>query len=229
MAPDRLNHAHHPDVGSAAEAGTAPPSHLSACLERLRQGDLTVRETLVGMAVARMHDMAHRMLRRFPVVRRWEETDDVVQRAALRLHRSLLAVVPEDSRRFFGLAALQIRRTLLDLARSYTSPESFAAHHDTNHMAGSEEHVDALATLAAPGQESAASVQRWTRFHEAAAALPDEERELFDLVWYMGMQQRDVAEVLGCSVRTVKRRWESVKALLRDAAGNASPLRPEGP
>lgn len=229
MTPDRLNRVHHPEAVPSAEAGTDQSSHLSACLDRLRQGDLAARETLVGMAVARMHDMARRMLRRFPVVRRWDETDDVVQRAALRLHRSLLAVVPEDSRRFFGLVAVHIRRTLLDLARSYTSAESFAAHHDTNHMAGSEQHVDALATLAAPGEESAASVQRWTRFHEAAAALPEEERELFDLVWYMGMQQRDVAEVLGCSVRTVKRRWGSVKVLLRDAAGNASPLGPEEP
>ena len=58
---------------------------------------------------------------------------------------------------------------------------------------------------------------------QAAADLPEEERELFHLVWYLGMQQDEASGLLGCSVRTVKRRWESAKSLL-SAAVRGHPL-----
>jgi hypothetical protein len=44
------------------------------------------------------------MLRNYPHLKRWEQTDDVFQRAALRLYRSLGEVQPASPREFFGLA-----------------------------------------------------------------------------------------------------------------------------
>ena len=61
------------------------------------------------------------MLQRFPSVQRWAETGDVLQNALMRLLRSLQDVEPESMRRFYGLAAEQMRRELLDLARHYQS------------------------------------------------------------------------------------------------------------
>jgi hypothetical protein len=54
------------------------------------------------------------MLRGFPAVQRWADTRDVLQASLLRLLHALEEVRPSSSRDFFGLAAEQIRRELLD-------------------------------------------------------------------------------------------------------------------
>ncbi|MFM7289785.1 MAG: sigma-70 family RNA polymerase sigma factor [Planctomycetia bacterium] len=195
---------------------------LTACLERLATGDLQARDELLAFACERMRGIAHRMLRTFPSVRRWEETDDVVQNAALRLYRAIGQTVPRDARGFSGLAALQIRRELLDLAKKHAGPESYAANHETNFRRVDGEHrarIDEAHLASEPADE----IERWARLHTAAGELPDDERELFHLVWYLGMQQAEASVLLGCSIRTVKRRWESAKALLAHAVLGEEP------
>ena len=189
---------------------------IDACISRLASGDLAARDEVLALACDRMRGMAQRMLRRFPNVRRWDETDDVLQNAAIRLYASLSRVAPKDARGFLGLAATHIRRELLDLARKHAGPESYAANHETNvQRAGGDElwKVDAAAAYQDPPDQLA----RWTRLHEAADSLPAEEKELFHLVWYLDLSQEEIARMLGCSVRTVKRRWNSAKKWLTEA------------
>ena len=63
----------------------------------------------------------------------------------------------------------------------------------------------------------------WTEFHEQIGALPDEEREVFDLLWYQGLSQAEAAELLGVSERTVKRRWQTARYRLHEALGGEVP------
>ncbi len=56
------------------------------------------------------------MLRDYPRVKRWEDSDDVLQNALIRLLQALAAVKISTAKDFYALAALQIRRELLDLA-----------------------------------------------------------------------------------------------------------------
>src|SRR5262245_4056149 len=93
---------------------------LNDWLERWRAGDLRARDELVQAALPRLELLARKMLRGFPNVRPLNDTQDVVQNAAVRLLRSLRQVnpPPATTREFFGLAAAEIRRELLDLARS---------------------------------------------------------------------------------------------------------------
>lgn len=186
---------------------------LTACLQRFATGDAGARDELIALAADRMREIAHRMLRRFPSVRRWDDTGDVVQNAMLRLCKALTKVTPGDPRSFIGLAAVQVRRELLDLARKHAGPESYHANHETNvfQIDGQERVKIADAQDAA---EPPDQLLRWTRLHEAAESLPDDERETFHLAWYMGMKQDQIAGMLGCSTRTVKRRWDSAKTLL---------------
>ena len=102
---------------AAPSQSASEEKRLAACLERLAAGDASARDELIAIACERMRGIAHRMLRSFPTVRRWDETDDVVQNAAMRLVRALNQITPRDPRGFIGLAAVQIRRELLDLAR----------------------------------------------------------------------------------------------------------------
>jgi DNA-directed RNA polymerase specialized sigma24 family protein len=53
--------------------------------------------------------------------------------------------------------------------------------------------------------------------------LPDQERELFGLLWYEGLTQEEAANVLGASLRTVKRWWQSARLKLADALGDSTP------
>ena len=172
----------------------------------LDEGSDAAYEQLLSIAYGRLHKLARRMLRDFPKLRRWENTDDVFQSAALRLVRSLSEVRPESVRQFFGLAATQIRRTLIDLARHHYGPEGQAAHHASragNERAGNAESPETLAS--------------WAEFHERVGRLPEDDREVFQLLWYSGTTQRQAAELLGLSERTVLRRYHRAKLALREA------------
>jgi RNA polymerase sigma-70 factor (ECF subfamily) len=56
------------------------------------------------------------MIEGYPKVHRWEQTDDVIQNAVIRLQRTLQQLTVAAARDFFRLVTLQIRRELLDLA-----------------------------------------------------------------------------------------------------------------
>lgn len=201
-------------------------ARLNHCLRQLAAGEAGAREELLAVASERIRTMAHRMLRRFPGVRRWDDTDDVVQNASLRLYRAMGEIVPTDSRGLLGLAALQIRRELLDLARKHASPNSYAANHDSNAIGGGGDTRRMIVDGAADERLDAEALDRWTRFHEAVATLPEAEREVFGLVWYMGLEQQEIGTLVGCSIRTVKRRWDKGKSLVIAALGGAHPDTP---
>jgi RNA polymerase sigma-70 factor (ECF subfamily) len=63
----------------------------------------------------------------------------------------------------------------------------------------------------------------WAEFHEQIDALPEEEREVFDLLWYQGLNQAEAAELLGVSERTIKRRWQAARLRLHEALHGEMP------
>lgn len=185
--------------------------------------EAAVREQLFEIAYARMQALAHRMIRGYPQVRRWDDTADVVQAAALRLHRALATVEVRDARHLFRLAALQIRRELLDLARKHASPESAAAHHETNVLASADGVLMKVDLATDEAAEPADRLEPWTRLHDAVAEFDADDREVFDLVWFMGATQHDIAALTGASPRTVRRQWESIKRRLVTALDGEFP------
>jgi RNA polymerase sigma-70 factor (ECF subfamily) len=192
-------------------------AQLEHWLERMRQGDDQARDHLFDHAGERLRRLTRKMLRRFPALRRWEQTDDVLQNATLRLHRSLADTRPDSVRHFFNLAAVQIRRELLDLARHHFGPQGDAANHHTEAGASTP-----LEREPDPADEPA-TLEGWTRFHEAVEALPEEEREVFNLLWYEGLDQAEAAALLGVGLRTIKRRWQKARLLLFEALHGEPP------
>ena len=126
----------------------------------------------------------------------------------------LETVKPESPRHFYNLAATQIRRVLIDMARRYCGPEGLGSHHDTS--AGKPE-GDAPRYEQADSSGEPSSLAEWTEFHEQVEAMPEEEREVFNLVWYEEMTHEQVAEVLGVTTRTVRRRWQDARYRLQKA------------
>jgi RNA polymerase sigma-70 factor (ECF subfamily) len=195
---------------------------MAACLERLAAGDLTARDRIIELCSHRLRVLTSRMLAGFPNVRRWDDTDDVFQNAVMRLYRSLGQLPIDSPRAVMGLAAKEVGRALLDLARTHAGPMSFAANHATNHPVGS----DADDTSKAPILATPAPVEpldRWTAFHEAIKALPDDVREVFCLVWYLDADQASIATLVGCSERTVRSRWQTARHAIRAALDGIPP------
>ena len=58
----------------------------------------------------RLVDLTRRMLRRYERIKRWEQTDDIVQNVTMRLYRTLEAVTPQAQLRIRRAAELYIMR-----------------------------------------------------------------------------------------------------------------------
>lgn len=188
---------------------------IEGWIQRLQAGDAAARGELLNCAADRLSSLAHKMLRNFPRVRRWEETDDVMQNALLRLHRTLNDVTPATPKDFYRLAALNIRRELLDLAKHYYGPQGAGAHHIS--QAKEEDSGDAGRRDPSDVTHDPDRVAAWSEFHQQVGLLPEEEREVFDLLWYQGLTQTEAAAVLAVSERTIKRRWQAARLALHDA------------
>ena len=167
--------------------------------------------------------LARKMLRGFPGLRRWEATDDVLQNALLRLHRSLAEVRPGSTKDFFGLAAVQIRRELLDLARHHFGPEGAAANHHTDGHGLAADDAGGSLRRQADRDGEPTTLDGWSDFHAQVEAMAEEEKQVFGLVYYQGLSQEEAAAVLAVSVRTVKRRWQSARLLLAEALRGEPP------
>ena len=210
-----------------AAAAHDTTSAIQGLLDRLGSGRArdSDRVALLDRARGRLEALTHRMLRRYPGVARWEQTDDVLQNAMVRLDRALKDDAVATALHFFRLASVQIRRELIDLARHYNGPEGLGANHssrgggdDAGSAGGGSPDLDPPTPTDDPGRLAA-----WTDFHEAVGRLDDEDREVWDLLWYQGLTQEEAGEALGVSASTVNRRWMKARLVLGRLLGGHFP------
>jgi RNA polymerase sigma-70 factor (ECF subfamily) len=193
---------------------------LQLWFERMQAGDGSARDELLRVTQDRLEQLARRMLRKFPNVRRWADSGDVFQGAVMRLLRSLEAVRPVSVRDFFNLAAVHIRRELLDLARHYGGPLGIGANHAS---VGPGDSGGPAAPEAQDRSPDVAELERWAALHVAVEGLPTEEREVFGLTFYHGWTQAQIAELFAVDERTVRRRWKAACLTLHHTLGGELP------
>jgi RNA polymerase sigma factor (sigma-70 family) len=184
---------------------------LVELLERMQGGDLAASDELIRAFQGRLEQLARKMFVRHPGVGRWVEVEDVLQNSLLRLLRALESVRPDSTRGFFGLAAEQMRRELLDLGRHFYGAQGIGA----NHASGLDD-----ASASRPGFDPAdrgndeGDLERWCQFHEEVEKLDPQNREIVGLIYYHGWTQAQVAELFQVNVRTVRRWWETALVTL---------------
>jgi RNA polymerase sigma factor (sigma-70 family) len=194
-------------------------TQMRLLIHRVLAEDAGAFDDLVVAATERLRRLSHAMLSHYPQVKRWEDTEDVLQLVLWRLHRSLTEVRPTTSREFFGLAATQIRRSMIDLLRHHHGPLGNGAHHLSRGGGQAADDSGGLLAEAIDDSSHPASLQDWSAFHEAVDRLPDEEREVFALTWYQGLTRVDIAMLLNISEKTVIRRINRARLMLQKELG----------
>jgi len=176
---------------------------MEAILVRLKTGDAAAHGDLIQVASRRLEALCSKQLNKYYRLRgHGEQTGDIFSIASMRLQKSLQEVKPGTALEFFGLASEQIRRCLLDLIR---------------HHYGREGNREVVNFTAAPGESAPGldpadvrteqqRLETWVGFHEQVKQLPQDEREVIDLLYYQNMTQEDAAQILSCDPSTVKRR-----------------------
>jgi len=181
-------------------------TQLQNLIDRGLNGDAAAHDALLDHACDRLLRLTRKMFHGYPNLRRWEQTDDVFQNSLLRLHRALAEVRVESVRHFFNLAAIQVRRELLDLVKHHFGPEGATDGQPADDEGG------ALHDSAAEPDD----LSGWGEFHAQVEKLPADELEVVNLLYYEGLTQEEAAKVLGVSFRTLKRRWQSAKLKLHE-------------
>jgi RNA polymerase sigma-70 factor (ECF subfamily) len=208
-------------MGSPAMSRTEPVTPAQACLDRHAAGDATAYADLIRATGDRLLLIVRGLLTRYAKLRRWVESGDVLQNVLIRLDRTLSQIRPPTTREFLALAATNVRRELIDLARHYFGPEGVGANHATPPAT-----TDGLEAFDRPGADDRgdpALLAEWVELHEQIDNLPDDLREVVDLHWYHGMSQPEVAGAVGVSLKTVKRRWASARVLLGGLLSHDAP------
>jgi RNA polymerase sigma factor (sigma-70 family) len=194
----------------------ASTTELQGLIDHLASGDPSARQELIDRACARLRRLAQRIFHDFARLKRLEDTDDVLNEAVVRLLRRLDRGTPPASvAEFFRLAAREMRCELLDMVRHHFGPEGPAAREANNLNADSSRGPVLLETPTTTDEPGRLAI--WTEFHRHVEDLPDEERAVFDLVWYQGLTQAEAAILLGVAPITIKRRWASARLLLGTA------------
>jgi RNA polymerase sigma-70 factor (ECF subfamily) len=200
------------------------PSLDTACLQeyiqRWQAGDRSAAEELLRATSRRLEKLARRMYRTFPNIHDQADSGDVFQNSIIRLLTSLKKLQPASTRDFFNLAAVHIRRELLDMARRCRKKTALPLGNPDDSDNPSPPPVVPLEI------EPTEDFELWVRFHEAVDRLPLGEREVVGLVFYHGWTKARIAELFSVDERTIRRRWASACERLRKVLGEELPDSP---
>jgi RNA polymerase sigma factor (sigma-70 family) len=153
--------------------------------------------------------LLHRAYRRFTLPPLNLQTDEVLDAVVERLLKALRSVRPQTVRQFFALSNQHIRWELNDVARRLEAqPTAVEVREEL---------------LVAPASSNSVLTPDGQRILEAIDELPEDEREVFELVHVQGLTQGQAAEVLGVSVRTVQRRLNRSLVFLADQLDDLRP------
>lgn len=171
---------------------------ITELLYQIEQGNLAAHDELARLVRASLKRIAANRLRRERPDHLYQ-TSDLVQEAYLRLFR-IRNIQWEGREHFFKVAAMQMRRILVDYARR-ERPEG----------------QDNLALEDVPGLTLNAdpSILEVNRMLDNLAQIDPRRALIVELRHFGGYKIEEIAEITRIPLGTVKRHWASAKAFFR--------------
>jgi RNA polymerase sigma factor (sigma-70 family) len=167
-----------------------------------------VVRAVLGRSVDRLHRLCASLLyRRYPRLTRGPlnlKPDEMLSAVVERLIKAMREVRPHTVRDFFALANQHMRWELNDLARRLDEG-GWALELDDRQPAAQ------VPTAATTRSDDSPNI---LRILHAIEGLPDDEREVFNLVRIQGMTHQEAADVMSVSTKTVQRRLNQCVMLL---------------
>ena len=197
-------------------------SQLQTLLDRLRQGDRQARREFLEQVCERLRRLAAKILSgSFPNLQARHEVDSVVHETWLRLMQALDKADPPTVADFFRLAAHKIRQVLLDMAdrqRRIDQRETFLRLADSQATGPVSPHAE-------PGTQTydGARLALWTELHNKVGRLAEDERTVFEMHYYLGLPQAEIAKVLELHPRKVSYLWIAATENLAGELGSIGP------
>lgn len=197
-------------------------ARVQSALDRFNAGETNACNDLFTQVSQRFQQIARRMLYgNFARLAAEVQTADLTQEASMRLIKALGDVKITTPAEFFRFSSAMMRRVLIDLVRHHFGPEGLAGHRAP--AAPADASGVSTPAPSVGNSNSPEVLAAWREFHERVENLPPEQRELFDLLWYQELSQKEAAALLGVSIPTVKRRWSDAKIELIDVLGDSFP------
>lgn len=185
-----------------------PPAEAAAVtrlLARIRSGDRYATDELIPLVYDQLRQLAERHLNQ-------ERLGHTLQPTALAHEAYLRLVGPgeswENRAHFFGAASRAIRRILVEHARGRARLKRGGDRARVDF-----EDIEPEATLAD---------EQLLVLDEALARLAEGDEQkarVVELRFFGGLSEKEVAEVIGVSERTVSRAWQFARAWLRREMG----------
>jgi RNA polymerase sigma factor (TIGR02999 family) len=185
------------------------PGDLTGLLRAWRAGDASSGDRLVEALYRELRLIASRQMR-------GERAGSTLETTAL-VHEAYLRLIDQrrtdwvDRRHFLAIAATTMRRVLVDRARARRTLKR-----------GGAELTVALAGLADLVPDPAAEILDVDRALSRLATLHPRPARVVELRFFGGLEEREIAAVLGIAERTVRRDWSFAAAWLArelDGAG----------
>ena len=195
------------NCSSSPNMGTTT-GNIHDWLQKLKSGLPESRNALLEHSQKRLRHMVRRHFWQQQDLRRLEETDDILQKALLRLNKAMETIHPGTVAEFFGLASQQIRWVLLDLGQEMgklRENDSFEFRMFSDKF---------LFDLPKDDSASPGSLLEWEHFHKTIQSLSELDKSLFDLLYYQGLTQDEAPEILNIPIRSLKRYWRNAKVKL---------------
>jgi RNA polymerase sigma factor (sigma-70 family) len=169
---------------------------------------------LLDRAVRRLHvlciTLLHRSYPRLTQPPLNVQADELLGAVAERLLKAMREARPQTVRQFFALANQHMRWELNDLARRLDEQPIAVELYE--------------GLVPAPASSSISGLSPdGLRMLQTIDELPDDEREVFDLVRIQGMTQTETAKLLGVADVTVKRRLNRGLRLLAERLADLRP------
>jgi len=183
---------------------TSPASpDITQLLDQMQRAVPGAADRVAARVQAELHQIAEAALRRESSGHTLQATE-LVDEAFVRL-MGQQQVTWQNRSHFYALAAKTIRRILLDHARRRRSLKRDYGIRVTLDAAMARDVPDSLDLLALDD-----ALQQ-------LATLAPRQGEVVELKFFGGLENEEVAEVLGVSVSTVKRDWTFARAFLLES------------